>query len=170
MPKVIVCDTNVTTDWVRQVKCYNRPCLVRAPCMHQLYDLSGTFTDAYLTRSSALARPLGLVGSFDKALAIVLVEGAIVSTSAGDEHDPVALHDQVINHIYSSGLALAGIMSLGRVDEDTAERLRIPEQRSSPIPYRRDRGVRRPARRPQNRESTTWAWFGQGRAPGKAAP
>jgi hypothetical protein len=48
----------------------------------------------------------------------------MVTASAGDEHDPVDLHDRVINHIFGSGLALAGILSLQQVDTDTAEQLR----------------------------------------------
>lgn len=54
----------------------------------------------------------------------LLWEGAIVAASAGDEHEAVDLHNRVINHIFGSGLTLAGILSLQQVDEDTAEKLR----------------------------------------------
>jgi len=47
-----------------------------------------------------------------------------VSVSAGDERDPVGLHDRAINHIFGSGLAIAGVLSLHQVDDDTAARLR----------------------------------------------
>jgi len=56
-------------------------------------------------------------------LRIGLTEGAIVSLSAGDDHDPVGLHDRVINHIFGSGLTLVSILSAQQVDADTAERL-----------------------------------------------
>lgn len=66
---------------------------------------------------------LWLIQGHKKVLRIVL-EGAIVSVNAGDEHDPFNMHDRVINHIFGSGLTLAGILSRHRLDDEVAERLR----------------------------------------------
>ena len=44
----------------------------------------------------------------------MFVEGAIVSLSAGDDHDPVGVHDRVINLLFGSGLKLANVLSLRR--------------------------------------------------------
>ena len=43
--------------------------------------------------------------------------------NAADDHDPVDVHDQVINRIFGSGLTLAAILSAQRVDDETADRL-----------------------------------------------
>ncbi len=46
-----------------------------------------------------------------------------MSAHVGDEHNSADLHDRVINHIFGSGLTLAGILSAQQVDAGTAERL-----------------------------------------------
>jgi hypothetical protein len=55
---------------------------------------------------------------------VVRLKGAIVSVNAGDTHDPINIHDRVINHIFVSGLTLTSILSRHRLDDEVAERLR----------------------------------------------
>jgi len=47
-----------------------------------------------------------------------------VPVNAGDEHHSDDLHNQLINHLFGSGLTLATILNGQRVDDDTAERVR----------------------------------------------
>jgi len=43
--------------------------------------------------------------------------------NSGGEYDRVELHDQVINHLFASGLTLASILRVQQVDDRTAEQL-----------------------------------------------
>ena len=48
----------------------------------------------------------------------------LISSTAAAERGLLESHDAVVNRIFGAGLALAGILSLERVDAEVAERLR----------------------------------------------
>ncbi len=88
------------------------------------YTIPGrSLTDSHLTRVLCLCEPLGAIGSRKRARRVVRREEAKVPVNAGDERDPMDVHDQVINQIFGSGLTLAAILSAQRVDNETAGRL-----------------------------------------------
>ncbi len=47
-----------------------------------------------------------------------------MSVTPQDEHALIGVHDRVINNIFGSGMTLAAILNLDRVDHDVADRLR----------------------------------------------